>query len=370
MKRRDVVKLGAIAAGAGAGMPGCAVPRPVSTMTGGDGPAQFIAMLDQQLARTSRPGLLQRLIDTEPGAERSPEVEARLAEKDALFRRMIGTLLVTQGFRELPPETQLDPAVQARMWSHMDEIGATVFEVTDMLAALDETQRARLRTTLDRQPDLPMDLGEMLDAQAAGAGISGARRRQLRQMMSQTSFRMRHGDPAAIIDEYVEKVARLDETTSRHGDALRLAKQLGERSFWRYQHLVAQQGGQPPAPAQPAPTAPAPTVPGPPSSQPYPTVPVPPAQPAPGAQEQPPPPPPRMATPTYAMEEPKPKPRAGERGLRVGGYMLGIGVVVGGLSLLLVESSEVFLFGLTAGALLFAIGLLTIVISAIIMASG
>jgi hypothetical protein len=312
----------------------------------------------------ARPGLLQQLIGAIAGpvAERSPEVEAKLAEKDALFRRMIGTLLVTQGFRELPVETQLDPAVQARMWDHMDEIGATVFEVTDTLAALDETHRARLRTVLDRQPDLPMDVGELIDAQAAGAGISGARRRQLRQMMSQTAFRLRHGDPGSIIDEYVDKVARVTEATGRHGDALRLAKQLGERSFWRYQHLLAQQDAQPPPPA-PAP-APAPPVPAPAPAPAQPAAPA--AVPAPAVQPRP----PALAAPQprfVEMEEPTPKPRRGERGLRVGGYMLGIGVVVGGLSLLLVNSSEVFLIGLTAGAMLFAIGLLTLLISGILL---
>jgi hypothetical protein len=417
MKRRDVMKLGAVAAGAGIGVPGCAVPRLVSSMSGPEGAAHFNAMLDQQLATMARPGLLQHLIGARSASERSPEVETKLAEKDALFRRMLGTLLVTQGFRELPVETQLDPAVQARMWSHMDDIGATVFEVTDTLAALDETHRARLRTVLEREPDLPMDLGELIDARAASAGISSGSRRQLRRMMSQSAFRMRHGDPSSIIDEYVDKVARVTESTERHGDALHLSKQLGERSFWRYQHLLAQDGGQPGSP-QPPPIGP-PTAP--------PPQPPPAAQPLPAAQ-----PPPAAGQPTLdallqsarasamrgdcktvealrqhvlsldrayhdayfatnpliancreALTVPPPttaplgttgpvesKRRPGSTGLRVGGYMLGIGVVVFGVSLLLVGSSEVFLVGLTVGALLFAIGLVTVIISALIMAAN
>ena len=51
MKRRDVIKLGAVAAGASAGVPGCAVPKLVSTLHGADGAAAFNAMLDAQLTK-------------------------------------------------------------------------------------------------------------------------------------------------------------------------------------------------------------------------------------------------------------------------------------------------------------------------------
>jgi hypothetical protein len=414
MKRRDVMKLGAVAAGASVGVPGCAVPRMISSMTGADGAARFNSMLDEQLAKVARPGLLQQLIGEDPARARSPEVAAKLAEKDALFRRMLGALLVTQGFRELPVETQIEPAVQERMWSHLDAIDATVFEVGDTLAALDEPTRTGLRKTLGKRQDLPMEIGEMIDAQAASAGISLARRMQLRKMMSQAGFRLRHGDPGSIIDEYVDKVARVRESGEAHGDALHLAKQLGERSFWRYQHMLAQDPGtgapapQPPAgtvpagpPPAPAPmAAPAPVPLGPPSERPLvETL-------TRGAREAalrgdcqtvealrarv------RSLDPAYyeasfardpvitgcrvgydqtapgdspaMQEEPKEQPRPGARGLRTGGYMLGIGVVTFGVSLLLVSASDAFLIGMTVGAILFAIGLITVLISAIIMA--
>ena len=433
MKRRDVMKLGAVAAGAGAGVPGCAVPRMIADMAGADGAAQFNAMLDQQLGKVAQPGLLQRLIGVDPDRARSPEVAAKLAEKDALFRRMLGTLLVTQGFRELPVETQLEPAVQARMWSHLDDIGSTVFEVGDALAALDEPVRANVRKTLGKQPDLPMQLGELIDARAASSGISSARRMQLRQMMSQSAFRLRHGDPGSIIDEYVDKVERVRESGEAHGDALHLAKQLGERSFWRYQHLLAQDPGggaplPPPGPpgATPAPTPIPPAAPSPPPVAPPPVA-APPAAPsmaetltrtarsaalrgdcrtvevlrgrvmsldaayyeasfardpiisscrqgvdrtppsshAPGAA-----PGVVPGVPPAGMEVPPPKSSPGSRGLRAGGYMLGIGVLTFGVSTALVSTSAAFLVGMTVGALLFAIGLITLLISAIIAATA
>jgi hypothetical protein len=86
----------------------------------------------------------------------------------------------------------------------------------------------------------------------------------------------------------------------------------------------------------------------------------------PGAQ----PPAPGAQPAASDMEVPEPKKQPGRRGLRVGGYMLGIGVVTFGLSLALVSSSEAFLVGMTVGALLFSIGLITLLISAIIAASA
>jgi hypothetical protein len=383
----------------------------------------------------AQPGMLHRLIGADPDRARSPAAAAALAEKDELFRRMLGTLLVTQGFRELPVETQLEPAVQERMWGHLDEIGATVFEVGDALAALDEPARKDVRTKLGKQPDLPMDLGEMIDAQAASAGISSARRMQLRRMMSQSAFRMRHGDPGSIIDEYVGKVERVRESGEAHGDALRLSKQLGERSFWRYQHLLAQApgaGAPLPPPGTPG-TPPAPPFTPPPVAPPPvatpPPVAVPLAKPSmaetltrnarsaanrgdcktvealrgrvmsldgayyeanfardpiivacrqgvdrsvrepvpgtPGAQLAPPP----------GMEPPPPKRKPGHRGMRAGGYLLGIGVLTFGVSAAIISGSgdgafAIGALGLTAGALLFAIGLITLLISAIIAATA
>ncbi|MDB4959233.1 MAG: hypothetical protein JWO36_6802 [Myxococcales bacterium] len=245
MNRRDVMKLGAVAAGATVGAPGCAVPRMLGTLRGGDGAAAFNEMLDEQLARLDKPGFLQRLVTAETKRPLSAEAEAKIAEKDVLFRRMLGTLLITQGFRELPEETQLETAVQTRMWSHIDQIGSSVFEMSDMLAALEPDQRKHIQQRLRDNPDLPMALGETLDDRAAKVGMSNSRRRQLRNMMTQSSFRLRHGDPASIIDEYVGKVERMRESSTRDGAALDLSKRLGEREFWRYQHLLADDPGQP-----------------------------------------------------------------------------------------------------------------------------
>jgi hypothetical protein len=55
---------------------------------------------------------------------------------------------------------------------------------------------------------------------------------------------------------------------------------------------------------------------------------------------------------------------------RAGGYMMGIGVIVFGISVLLVDTSDAFLVGGTLGALLIAVGFLVLIIGAIIAATS
>jgi hypothetical protein len=425
MKRRDMIKLGAVAAGAGVGLPGCTVPKLMSSLHGKDGAAAFNAMLDEHLGRLEGPGLLHRMVEGRTKKQLTPQQSAQIAEKDAMFRKLLSTVLITQAFRELPEDTQVEPAVQARMFSHYDQIGSTIYEVSDMLAALDPKQRASVRTTLTDKPDLPMELGEQLDSLASRTGLSTTRRLQLRKMMAQTAFRLKNGHASSLIDEYTAKVDKLRTTDERNAAAIDLATKLGERAFWRRQ----QQMKQAPGASQPVPP---PTHPGPQPPQPQPGGPVapPPGQPPLQAQEpmhimlhksarsaakrgdckaievlgkrvyeldaeyhrtafatdpllincrpgvavdnvgRPLPPP----APVAAQPVIKPPDKPGTKGLRVGGYMFGIGLAVGAGSALLVaveaDIAILGLFGLTAAVILVGLGLIILLISAIIYASN
>jgi hypothetical protein len=363
MKRRDILKLGA-AATAGTtisstlGGAGCAAVIPgLEGKAGAPSADAFLATLDQHLHRVDKARFVEEFVAARGIAPRSPEATAALAEKDALFRRMLQTLLVTQSFRDLEPEAQLLPEVQARMEGHMDEVGATVFEVSDMLASLDTRQRAQVRRALRDHPDLPMSIAESIDRHASG--ISVKRRMQLRSMMASAAFRMRHGDPSSIIDEYVAKVERMQAQGTGDARALDLAQQVGERAFWRYQQHLAQPqpGAAAPAAVPPAPTPAAPVPPAPPPAAPAPVPVAPAATMAPGDT-------PPMA-PAREPVPPRRRPR-GRMGLRAGAYMMGIGTVVFGASALLVNVSEGFVVGATVGALLFAIGFVVVAISALV----
>jgi len=366
MKRRELLKLGAVATAATT-LPfevGCAVPPQAATTTRSPtAPTDFLAKLDGQLASMAGADFVHRFIRDQMKTEPTQQQQAKLHESDAMFRRMLRTLLITQGFRDEPAETQFDPAVQARMFDHMDEVGSTVFEVLDMIGSLSAEHRVKLKNTLKAQPDLPMAIAEAIDAQASRAGVSGKRRLQLRQMMMTATFRLRHGDPNTLIDEYVAKVERVRVSGSADAKALDLAQKMGERAFWKYQQHLAQDGGtQPTTPATPAPV--------PAGADPAAVDAAPPPPPPPSAMR-----PPGSVAPAPMQPLPPVKPkhegaRPGTGAMHAAGYMMGIGVVTFGISAALVDSSDAFLIGLTVGALLFAIGLVTLIVGAIIYSAN
>ena len=354
MKRRDLLKIGAAATVASqvVGAAGCvplhATPAEPLVPSGGPSADEFLANLDRQLASMQDAAFVRRIMKFESNQAPTPKQQAMLDEKDAMFRKMLRTLVITQGFRDQSVEMQLAPAVQARMFGHLDEVGTTVFEVSDMLAALDDSQHSKLKQALKSRPDLPMTISAAIDSQAASAGVSMKRRLQLRQMMANATFRLRHGDPRSLIEEYTNKVERIRANSSTDALALDISQKLGERAFWQYQQQLAQQAGQAGGATMPATAAPGQQPPG--SVTPFPPGPGQPAM-------------------VYSPGTPGISPHtehAGNKGLRAGGYMMGIGVVVFGFSALLVDASFGFVIGMTVGAIAFAIGFVTLVISALI----
>jgi len=301
MKRRDVLKVGAVGAAAMA-MPGCApefvpgTPPPPDS----DGHQRFLDALDHQLGFIEHARFAEQY-----AAAHGVAPNAQIAENDALIRRMLRTLCITQGFRDLPPETQLHPAVQARIVSHMDEIDATVFDLTARLDAMTPGAHAGVQEALRTDGDLAMNIGEIIDDHAARAGMSAKRRRQLRTMMMQTAFRLKHTAPGAVIGEYTAKVERMREETADSAKALAIAERIAGKPFWQQQHQLAM--AQLPA-GQPAPTA------------------------APGASPEDAPPARTAPVPVQPMPIQVQPPEKQYTVAKVGTIMMGIGVVVFGVS--------------------------------------
>lgn len=349
MNRRDVLKQAAATvaiASVGAsvvGSEGCATVPHAPAPRDDRAAADYLAMLDHSLELTARMRPVHAIAVQRGPGPRSPEDEQFVAGSDARFQRLISALFITQSFRDLPPETQAHPAVQTRIASHLDEIDGTVFELTSFLSAQTGDERAQLRDALRKNPNAAMDLAELLDGHAATMGVTVERRRQLRQIMKHATFRMRTESPGALIDEYTAKVQRLRGEDGKSALALALAQKLGEDQFWRYQQHLAQRAGFASTPATAAPTA------------------------APLS-------PPGITPPSTAAAQPPPAapPRPGDTAIKAGAYMLGIGVVDFGLGALIVSGSSGALLGvalvggITIGALLAAIGLITLIIGALI----
>jgi hypothetical protein len=350
MKRRDVLKQAAataavasVGASAAAGE-GCATVPRAPAPRDDRAAADYLAMLDRSLELAPQMRPVHEIAAQRRPGPRSPEHDQFVAGSDAMFQRLISALFVTQSFRDLPPGTQTHPAVQTRIASHLDEIDGTVFELTSFLSAQTGDERAQLRDALRKNPNAAMDVAELLDGHAAAMGVTVERRRQLRQIMKHATFRMRTESPGALIDEYTAKVQRLRGEDGKSALALALAQKLGEDQFWRYQHHLAQDAG--PGASTPATAAPAARLSPPGATRPSAVAP----QPAPAAPHKP-----------------------GDTAIKAGAYMLGIGVVDFGLGALIVSNTSggvlfgiALVGGITIGALLVAIGLLTLIIGALI----
>jgi hypothetical protein len=231
--------------------------------------------------------------------------------------------------------------MQARMRQHLGEVDKTVSDVTGMLSGLDDDQRTKLQQHLRAQPDLGMTIGEAIDDQAGLAGVSRKRRLQLRSMMTQTSFRLKHSAPGAVIDEYVEKVQRMTAQNGAQASlALRLAGRASQDLFWKGQGVddpIDGSGGDISAPPPPPPTAPS----------------APPVTPP--------------ATPQ------KPKPHAGMSQVKTGATLMGVAVLTAGVSAIFIAAGGgaviVGAIGLTVGAILFAVGFIVLIVGALIYAA-
>jgi hypothetical protein len=312
MKRREALKLGAgMAAGMALATTGCALPgvREVGDRLVPEDMDAFLKGWDEHLEGVEQARFVESYAAGFLGKPVSAELRGELAPSENLFRKMLHTMLLTQTFRDLSEEGQRHPEVQKRMLKHAQGVHDTVFAVSGSLENLDAAQRRAVQEMLREKPDLAMGIAETLDAQAAGAGITGRRRLQLRSMMTQASFRLSKSDPGSVIDECVGKVKRAAAPERAEMLAAQTAAQAGGEAFFRAQAAEPRQPGEPPT-----------------------------------WREQP-----------------------GGGAINSGLWMMGIGVVTFGVSAAIVNSGSFpFVIGMTAGAVLFAVGLITLIVGAII----
>jgi hypothetical protein len=330
MDRRELLGAGALAGVGMAGSTGCSAN---SALIGEPAMAQpdldaFIVNLDSsmQSIRTSTfvAGFAEKLGGRAIPHDRVHEV----AQKEQMFRDVLGTLFLTQSFRDLPRESQMHPEVQRRMVSEIDKIDGTVFEVANLLENLSGRERTDLQRVLRKHPELAMQIAETVDEQAATAGISRERRLQLRSMMTQAAFRLRHHPPGVLIDEYVAKVRRATTQAGAQFDlAMRVAVESGERAFWE-QHMAAGAG-----------------------------IPL-------AASTR------RPPSTWTDPDDPEVIP-PGSAVIKTGAILLGIGVLVFGVSALIFALGAFpGVYGMTVGVVLFAAGLITLIVGALIRATS
>src|SRR5262245_48384160 len=112
MERRDVLKAGALGAAATA-MGACATVPHGETAPGGASAGasglsgdDFLALLDRQLGYIGHAHFVDEFVTQASGRARTADVQQAVTASDDAFRRMLRTLVITQGFRDLSVETQ------------------------------------------------------------------------------------------------------------------------------------------------------------------------------------------------------------------------------------------------------------------------
>ena len=155
---------------------------------------------------------------------------------DELGRKALKTLYVTAMFADLPESAQRHPGVQERVLKALPEMDETTSSVADYLGSRTPEQLERAQRALRDSQNPAMQMLESLDEQAALAGVSTGRRLQTRRIMSEAVWRLRNQPPALVIRETlgkVDKVSASDVSLEARRDLV--ASRAGEKLFWDQQ---------------------------------------------------------------------------------------------------------------------------------------
>ena len=309
--RRDVLRFGTLGL-AGLSTGGCALANAnLSAMASDEDIDLYVREMTEQLNRIDGAELVTGFAKDFVGGSVASDKQPQLADADQKVRRILRTLVLSQTFRELPPETQRAPKVQALMKTHMPAISDTVFEVTHDLESLTTTDRSALQKFLRERPDLPNAIGATLDRHAYAAGLSMKTRLKLRGAMLQTSHRLKNEDPSVLINEYTAKVRQASAPGRAEAFAIAGADAYGRKLIEHAKMGEADGSRLPDVPA------------------------------------------------------------SGMPGLKVGGFVVGLAVTAA-LSGVILEVAGVkgalVVLGATVGGILFAIGLITLIVSGIVYA--
>ncbi|MEP7120093.1 MAG: hypothetical protein ABJE95_04245 [Byssovorax sp.] len=377
MDRRNVLKLGAVAGFGGLGSAGCA--------TVGDGERgtaappimpdldAFLARLDRGMAAIATGNPLKDLLPKSqipaPGAAPRPE--------DLLIKKSLRSLLMAGSFRDLSEAERAHPAMQARIWGSMQEMDEAVFGMTHVLEGFTPSERAKIRETIQADPDIGMRIAEALDTDAATADVSLQRRTHLRAIASQLTWRLKNQPIETAIDEYVGKVKKV---SARNGYSEEAQRKLAAQAATSVFIAQAQPGATPAQPGTPAPIGPggAPPAPGAAADPAQPAYPQGYGPPPPGYGQAPgyPPgyvPPPGYTyapggQPYYTVQPPAQREPRGGAAITVGAILLGLGIIVGAVGFATLDGAGVI--AITVGALLLLGGLITLIVGLVLRATS
>jgi hypothetical protein len=181
----------------------------------------------------------------------SPSSVARGSRPDAeqldtLGRKALKTMYMTAMFSDLPELAQQHPGMQSRLRKTLPIMDEAANGMTDWLASRSPEELARVQAALRDRQHPTMQVVEAIDEQAARVGVSRRRRLQVRAIATQADWRLRNQDPALLVQETLERVRRVSATdVKREAAEDLLAARAGEAIFWQEQLATAPIGGGP-----------------------------------------------------------------------------------------------------------------------------
>jgi hypothetical protein len=292
--------------------------------------------------------------------------DANSRMKDDLSRKALKSLYVAGMFGDLTDEGQMHPGMQRRVFDAMPGMHDAIFSTCNYLENLSSAEKAKIHRLLNQRSNPGLKVVEQLNRHAEAVGISASRRLQTRSMATQIISRMRNQSPDLVFGEYIGKVRKVE---ARSGSIAEVERQMAARMtkdefFARQQRLASlaarweaelefqgtgfaistpQSSLAPDAGAETGVSSPE-------------SVAVP-AQPPPTQN-------------TIVKQDPKHSGltenehhKPGRKAMITGGWMMGIGVVVFGVSVAVASAGSggiAILFVATAGGIALLIGLITL----------
>jgi hypothetical protein len=225
MNRREFLK--ATAVGLGSAQAGCAT-LPIAERQDPFSPErmrEFLGRFDAGLAA------IDAGRDLRVGGVPAPDLPGA-EEGVAMAKRSLRALYAVGAFADLSLEEQAHPGVQARMGRMLPELERSLRESKALVEGMTPGHRAALQEALRRDPSIPVKLAEAVDDAGGDAQVSARTRRKFRTLTTQVSVRLRHQDPAVLMNEYVNKVRKLEAWSGTEAELQRqLAARIGREAL-------------------------------------------------------------------------------------------------------------------------------------------
>lgn len=226
MKRRDLLLGSAAAVGAPAGIAEAATKAVKAVKHDAAAMEKALQRIDQRMTYFNEVELVPRPPET-------PAEEELFAARARLGRSALRSLYFTGAFMELEEHERLHPGVQERMRRMQPEMDEAVDGMAGLIESLSPADYRALQQELKKDPDAGLHIGERLNAVAAEDGFGFARRVDLRLAVDDMTRRLRVQNPALVLEPMWRKTRRVQAARLKEEEReLEIRVKAGEQAFW------------------------------------------------------------------------------------------------------------------------------------------